>query len=1155
MTSVKSGKDEYCGVFSRGGPVVEAEVVAAMDPVDIRCRFDEPLVSVFSSLCCFHLPKVVPQGLDIRARIRVISVFGERNGNCRALYDLRILNLLSHRGSVFQHDSLVGYTQLVLDEARDQVLVGGRDALFRLSMDDLRVLEQTEWQSSQKALSNCESTGVGLSEDLCHNFVRVLLLHNEDEVFTCGTNAFSPNCTWRPAERLSEVSRVIDGKAICPYDPRHNTTALMTSNGELYTATIIDILARDPSINRNLGTAPSLRTEQMNSKWLNEPNFVSTYEFGNFVYFFFREIAVEFINCGKRVYSRVARVCKTDRGGSILLEGKWTSFVKARLNCSLPGNFPFYFDELQSTFYSEDEELVYAIFSTPPNSIAGSAVCAFNMSAFETAFNGPFKHQKDSMSAWMRHENGGSETRVSTLNAPEKSANHLVMAQKYQLMDEAVQPRSLHPMITREHERWTHIVVDHVAGKTELIDVFFLATEDGKIQKMIRLPAPSSPTSPASSASPPSSPSHVTCLVETIKIVPNGHPRPVKAMKLSSRKGAILLSTNGNVLKVPVQRCARFTDSKMCIGARDPYCGWDNLRQKCTPAPGGNPHTEFWEQDISGCPNMEYSEDGDWSPWSSWSKCQQVGGDPMVDQCLCRSRSCDNPEPTNGGRPCAGASIEVANCTIHGQWTEWSEWSACSQTCGYGIRSRKRQCGNPPPQYGGRLCVGQDTDKQYCDKNPDCPLPPVDGSWSMWSGWSGCTKDCNGGIQTRRRACDRPRPMREGKMCAGNKQEWRMCNTQECDEIARISPWTEWIQTNRTSGGYFEQRFRFTCRANVPKRKMIKTSYAKSQARFCHNNGHGCRTADTSEELAALDEDGGWSPWAEWSDCSEDCGGGMQWRNRTCDEPAPSGYGADCDGHQREGRQCNTHSCEGTWSCWSPYSPCSVTCGQGVMTRSRQCERSKVDQNYTIPCTGDAEEMKTCKMADCLANDPCDNDEWSPWSPCGGAGSGVQYRHRIILNRASKNALGDGVICPQHVDIRPCDPVVFKDDRGSSPDINVAPVKAGGPEVAASHQEDVRRLGVIYLVIVGVISFILGGVACEALWSTNVPFSDNLATLPKLNNVAGSQDSLEMRMLNNLSEMSQYDAFGSLRKGKVTVNEASTLQRNSMWTNLSINDL
>ena len=75
--------------------------------------------------------------------------------------------------------------------------------------------------------------------------------------------------------------------------------------------------------------------------------------------------------------------------------------------------------------------------------------------------------------------------------------------------------------------RWTHLVVDHVATKQDLLDVFFLATEDGKIQKMMRLPI--SPPSP-------SGPPFVTCMVEDIKIVPNGKPRPVKAMKLSPSK-------------------------------------------------------------------------------------------------------------------------------------------------------------------------------------------------------------------------------------------------------------------------------------------------------------------------------------------------------------------------------------------------------------------------------------------------------------------------------------------------------------------------------------------------------------------------------------------------------------------------------------------
>ncbi len=68
----------------------------------------------------------------------------------------------------------------------------------------------------------------------------------------------------------------------------------------------------------------------------------------NFVYFFFREAAVEYINCGKAVFSRVARVCKNDQGGPHKSRHSWTSFLKTRLNCSVPGEFPFYFDEIQS---------------------------------------------------------------------------------------------------------------------------------------------------------------------------------------------------------------------------------------------------------------------------------------------------------------------------------------------------------------------------------------------------------------------------------------------------------------------------------------------------------------------------------------------------------------------------------------------------------------------------------------------------------------------------------------------------------------------------------------------------------------------------------------------------------------------------------------
>ncbi|GIX98563.1 semaphorin-2A [Caerostris extrusa] len=92
---------------------------------------------------------------------------------------------------------------------------------------------------------------------------------------------------------------------------------------------------------------PFKRTIKYDSKWLDKPNFVGSYDIGEHVYFFFRESAVEYINCGKSIYSRVARVCKKDTGGKNILSKNWASFLKARLNCSIPGEFPFYFNEIR----------------------------------------------------------------------------------------------------------------------------------------------------------------------------------------------------------------------------------------------------------------------------------------------------------------------------------------------------------------------------------------------------------------------------------------------------------------------------------------------------------------------------------------------------------------------------------------------------------------------------------------------------------------------------------------------------------------------------------------------------------------------------------------------------------------------------------------
>ncbi|XP_035231201.1 semaphorin-5A-like, partial [Stegodyphus dumicola] len=163
-------------------------------------------------------------------------------------------------------ESTVVFTELLFDTERYQFIVGARDCIYRLSLEGLRVLEKAAWPAPERDINTCIQKGQ--SEEDCHNYIRVLLMHN-NRLFICGTNAFSPECSWRDVNSLHTVHEWKSGLAKCPSNPHTNSTALMTSEGDYYLASALDFSSQNYAIVRIMGTEPFLRTVQYDPKWLN----------------------------------------------------------------------------------------------------------------------------------------------------------------------------------------------------------------------------------------------------------------------------------------------------------------------------------------------------------------------------------------------------------------------------------------------------------------------------------------------------------------------------------------------------------------------------------------------------------------------------------------------------------------------------------------------------------------------------------------------------------------------------------------------------------------------------------------------------------------------------------------------------------------------
>uniref|UniRef100_A0A8C1VYS9 Sema domain, immunoglobulin domain (Ig), short basic domain, secreted, (semaphorin) 3Fa n=1 Tax=Cyprinus carpio TaxID=7962 RepID=A0A8C1VYS9_CYPCA len=478
------------------------------------------------------------------------------------------------------------YRILRMDEDHDRMYVGSKDYILSLDLNDINKEPLIiHWPVAPQRRTECVLSGKDINGE-CGNFIRLIEPWNRTHLYVCGTGAYNPICTYVDRGQREyifrlEPGKVDSGKGKCPFDPKLNSVSALI-NGQLYAGVYIDFMGTDSAIFRTLGKHTAMRTDQYNSRWLHDPTFVhaqlipdSAEKNDDKLYFFFREKASE-MGQTPMAQSRIGRICLNDDGGHCCLVNKWSTFLKARLICSVTGSdgIETHFDELRDVYIQKTQDtknpVIYGVFSVSGSVFKGSAVCVYSMADVRMVFNGPFAHKEGPNYQWVAYQGkipyprpgtcpGGTFTpkMKSTKDYPDEVINFM---RNHPTMFNAVYPVHKRPLVVRTNVdyEFTTITVDQVAAADGNYEVLFLGTDKGTIHKVIVLPRDDLQTEEL-----------VLEEVEVFRVRSSFVIFPLLFQQL-------YVSSVVGVTHLALHRCDVYGEACAdCCLARDPYCAWD----------------------------------------------------------------------------------------------------------------------------------------------------------------------------------------------------------------------------------------------------------------------------------------------------------------------------------------------------------------------------------------------------------------------------------------------------------------------------------------------------------------------------------------------------------------------------------------------------
>ncbi|XP_078018408.1 semaphorin-4D isoform X5 [Epinephelus lanceolatus] len=487
----------------------------------------------------------------------------------------------------FSEPDIFNYSTLLLSEKRDALYVGAREAIFELSKKNVTVKNnKVQWTVAENPMMMCTQKGKSKERD-CLNYIRVLQVVDDERLYVCGTHAFQPQCDYLNLADFSLSGRPEDGRGKCSFDPSQSFTTVMV-DGALYSGTAYNFLGSEPIISRYSPSQSLLRTEYSTS-WLNEPSFVFADVISegrnrvdgedDKIYYFFTEVSVEYEFFGKLLIPRVARVCKGDLGGQRTLQKKWTSFLKAKLVCSMP-ELNFVFNVVHDVFILKGADwrdtVIYGVFTSQWGNVGLSAVCAYNMTAVEEVFSKGKYMQKatveQSHTKWVRYNGMTPSPRPgacinnqmrqqnisSSLHLPDKT---LQFVKDHPLLEDPVLPIGNGPRLITKDVNYTQIVVERVrALDKNIYDVIFTGTDKGVLHKSVVYEGD-------------------VHIVEEVQLLKNSES--IKNLLLSSETRSLYAGSDSGVVQSPTAFCGRYLSCADCVLARDPYCAWDPHTAAC----------------------------------------------------------------------------------------------------------------------------------------------------------------------------------------------------------------------------------------------------------------------------------------------------------------------------------------------------------------------------------------------------------------------------------------------------------------------------------------------------------------------------------------------------------------------------------------------